>query len=195
MEFSPLELDGLREVVNIGGGHAATSIGELTGKLIEMDIPDIKILDYNGVYEEVTSADSEVYAVYNRVEGQLDGAFLFTVSHETATLLAKLMTGSNEINDELKESALNELGNIVSNSFLRAIGDLIGFQVQASLPTLLNDVFGAVLTSTYMELEQYDEQILVIRNEFKYVKQHLDASLFFIPSTGNLEKIFDALGI
>lgn len=193
--FSKIQLDALQEIINVGGGHAATSLAQLTSQRIEMNIPDIKVLTYQEIFDNYIDANAEVYAVYNQIEHDLDGAFLLVVSHETSKLLVQLMTGQDVANQELTESTLNELGNIISNSFLRAMGEMMGLQIQASLPTLFDDVFGAVLTSTYMALEQYDEQILVIRNEFKYAKQNLDASLFFIPKSGNLEKIFDALEI
>lgn len=193
--FSKIQLDALQEIINVGGGHAATSLAQLTSQRIEMNIPDIKVLTYQEIFDNYIDANAEVYAVYNQIEHDLDGAFLLVVSHETSKLLVQLMTGQDVANQELTESTLNELGNIISNSFLRAMGEMMGLQIQASLPTLFDDVFGAVLTSTYMALEQYDEQILVIRNEFKYAQQNLDASLFFIPKSGNLEKIFDALEI
>lgn len=195
MEFNQLQLDGLREIINIGGGHAATSLAQLTTRRIEMNIPEIDVLAYHEIFNEYLPADTPVYAIYTHIENDLTGAFLLVVSHETATLLVKLMTDNLMQTDELTQSALNELGNIIGNSFLKAIGEMLTFEVTTSLPTVIDDVFGAILTSTYMALEQYDEQILVIRNEFKYAKQNLDASLFFIPTSGNLEKIFDALGL
>ncbi|CAH0417907.1 chemotaxis protein CheC [Periweissella ghanensis] len=195
MKFNDQRLDSLREIVNVGGGHAATSLAVLTGKRIEMALPDVKLLAYQSLFTEVLAADEVVDAVYNQIEGDLTGVFLFVVSHETSNLLAQFMTGSSVVSPELQQSAVNELGNIIANSFLRAVGDLIGLQVQANVPTLMHDVFGALITSTYMELEQYDDQILVIRNEFKYAQQNLDASLFFIPASGNLEKMFDAIGL
>lgn len=195
MKFDDQRRDSLREIVNVGGGHAATSLAVLTGKRIDMAIPDVKILAYQSLFTEVLAADQVVDAVYNQIEGDLTGVFLFVVSHETSNLLAQFMTASPVVSPELQQSALNELGNIIANSFLRAVGDLIGLQVQANVPTLMQDVFGALITSTYMELEQYDDQILVIRNEFKYAQQNLDASLFFIPASGNLEKMFDAIGL
>lgn len=195
MEFNQLQLDGLREIINIGGGHAATSLAQLTMRRIEMNIPEIDVLAYHEIFNEYLPADTPVYAIYTHIENDLTGAFLLVVSHETATLLVKLMTDNLMQTDELTQSALNELGNIIGNSFLKAIGEMLTFEVTTSLPTVIDDVFGAILTSTYMALEQYDEQILVIRNEFKYAKQNLDASLFFIPTSGNLEKIFDALGL
>lgn len=46
-----------------------------------------------------------------------------------------------------------------------------------------------------MALNQYDDQVLVIRNEFFYDEERIDASLFFIPAPGVIEQILTALGI
>lgn len=195
MQFDAVYLDSLREIINVGGGHAATSLAVLTDKQIDMAIPEIEILDYRQLFTNVLVADQVVDVVYNQIAGDLTGVFLFVVSHETAQLLAQFMMNTVTVSAELQQSALVELGNIIANSFLRAVGDLIELNVQAQAPTVLHDVFGAVITSTYLELGQYDEQILVIRNEFKYAQQNLVASLFFIPASGNLGKMFNALGL
>lgn len=46
-----------------------------------------------------------------------------------------------------------------------------------------------------MALNQFDDHIMVIRNEFTYDQDRLEASLFFIPETGGIEKILTTLGI
>ena len=46
-----------------------------------------------------------------------------------------------------------------------------------------------------MALDQYDEQVMVIRNEFLYMDDKLDASLFLIPEVGMLDRMFKSLGI
>ena len=58
-ELGPLQLDGLREVANIGAGHAATAMSQLTGKQIWIDVPQIRIFGIEDV-GRVTGADTEV---------------------------------------------------------------------------------------------------------------------------------------
>ena len=195
MTYSALQLDGLKEIMNIGGGHAATSISQLVNKPINMHVPEIKILTYQDLYQQIISDDTEVYAAFSQVIGDLPGAFLFVLGDRAANQLSELMLGDSDLSAELKTSALNELTNIITNSFLNAIANLVDKQLIASLPQVQYDFFGAVISSTYMALDQYDEQIMVIRNEFIYEEERLDASLFFIPQVGVLEQMLDALGI
>lgn len=52
MKYTSLQLDALKEVINIGGGgHAATSISKLVARKIEMDVPAVKILSYHELYK------------------------------------------------------------------------------------------------------------------------------------------------
>ncbi|KRL02088.1 chemotaxis protein CheC [Liquorilactobacillus capillatus] len=195
MAYSELELDGLKEVINIGGGHAATSISKLVNQKIDMHVPEISILSYHELYEQIIAADVEVHAVVSNIVGNYSGVILFVVSDDSADKLSELMLGAKTDDINVKMSAVSELTNIISNSFLSAIGNLLNVELVSALPVIQDDYFGAVISSIYMALDQYDEQIMVIRNEFTYSEEKLDASLFLIPETGVLEQILKSLGI
>ncbi|KRL05488.1 chemotaxis protein CheC [Liquorilactobacillus oeni] len=195
MKYTKLQLDALKEVINIGGGHAATSISKLVAKKINMDVPEVRILSYHELYTEVLADSVEVHAVISRIIGKYGGEILFVVPDGAFNKLAELMLGSPHNNEALKTSAVSELTNIISNSFLGAIGNLLAVQLQSTLPVIQDDYFGAVISSAYMALDQYDEQIMVIRNEFTYAKERLEMSLFLIPETGVIDGIVKSLGI
>lgn len=194
--YTDLELDGLKEIINIGGGNAATSISQMVNSKIDMKVPSVEILSYEDLYKRVIADDVEVHAILSRFVGDFEGALLFVLS-DAADKLAGLMMGSDVegVSREVKASAVSELTNIVANSFLRAIGTMLNIQLIASLPATSYDYFGAVISSVYMALDQYDEQVMVIRNEFLYMDDKLDASLFLIPEVGMLDRMFKSLGI
>ncbi|MGX7195956.1 chemotaxis protein CheC [Enterococcus olivae] len=195
MTYTDLELDGLKEIINIGGGHAATSISMMVDRRIDMRVPEVEILSYEKLYQQILDENEEVYAIVSQILGDIRGVFLFVLTDATADKLTEFMVGTPEFDQEVKSSAVNELTNIVSNSFLGAIGKFLDNQLISSLPMIQYDYFGAVISSVYMALNQFDDQVMVIRNEFTYDEDSLDASLFFIPETGVIEKILTTLGI
>lgn len=195
MEYTALQLDALREVINIGGGNAATSIAKMVSRPIDMNVPEVTLLSYEELYEQIMEDDQEVHAVISNIIGEIGGVFLFVLNEETANQLTEYMIGSTEFSDEVKESAITELANILSNSFLNAIGKMLDQQLLSSLPQVHFDYFGALISSMYLALNQYDDQVLIIRNEFFYDKERLDASLFFIPEMGVIEKLLKSLGM
>lgn len=196
MAYSEIELDGLKEIVNVGGGNAATSISQMINSRVDMDVPEVEVMAYDELYQKIIADDVEMHAVLSKIVGDIDGALLFVIADESGQKIAKMMLGSDDNpSNEIIASAVTELTNILFNSFLRAIGDMLQIQLIASLPISRYDFFGAIISSAYMAFDYYDEQILVIHNEFTYNNENLDASLFLIPGEGVLDKIFKALGI
>ncbi|PLA76748.1 chemotaxis protein CheC [Ligilactobacillus agilis] len=196
MAYSEIELDGLKEIVNIGGGNAATSISQMINSRVDMDVPEVEVMAYDELYQKIIADDVEMHAVLSKIVGDIDGALLFVIADESGQKIAKMMLSSDDNpSNEIIASAVTELTNILFNSFLRAIGDMLQIQLIASLPISRYDFFGAIISSAYMAFDHYDEQILVIHNEFTYNNENLDASLFLIPGEGVLDKIFKALGI
>lgn len=196
MAYSEIELDGLKEIVNVGGGNAATSISQMINSRVDMDVPEVEVMAYDELYQKIIADDVEMHAVLSKIVGDIDGALLFVIADESGQKIAKMMLGSDDNpSNEIIASAVTELTNILFNSFLRAIGDMLQIQLIASLPISRYDFFGAIISSAYMAFDHYDEQILVIHNEFTYNNENLDASLFLIPGEGVLDKTFKALGI
>ena len=195
-DYSLMELDALKEVVNIGGGNAATSLSQLINKPVDMTVPVIEMLDYSEVYEQIMPEDAVVKAVMMRMFGDADGMFLFTVNQAASESIVKMMIPEEiDYSESLADSALQELVNILVNSFLNAIIKLLDIHLLTSIPLLTKDMFGAIMSSVYLEQGQYEESVMIIKNEFYYAGDRLESSLYFVPQPGILEKMFDLLGV
>lgn len=195
-EYSILQLDIIKELTNIGGGNAATSISQLINKPVNMEVPSIRILNYSEVYEKIMPEDEMVNGVVMRMLGGAEGTFLFIIGEKASNDIVKMMIPDGiEITEELSDSAIRELVNIVAASYLNAISKMIDVNFISSVPLLVKDMFAAILSSVYIDSEQYDENIMIIRNEFLYQGDRIDSSLYFIPKPGVLTKLFNKIGI
>ncbi|UDM79785.1 chemotaxis protein CheC [Vagococcus fluvialis] len=195
-KYLPLQIDAMKELVNIGGGHAATSISSLINTKVDMIVPLIEIMEYEELYARIMSEDKIVYSVTTQILGNGGGVFLFALPEESANQISQMMLlNSMEKTQELIESSIKELVNIIVNSFLNAISELLNIRLMSSIPNLTIDMFGSIISSLYMAYDQYDEEVLIIKNEFFYSGNEMDAYLYFIPETGVLEKLFKAIGL
>ncbi|MGO2084122.1 chemotaxis protein CheC [Vagococcus sp.] len=195
-QIDNLRIDVLKELINIGGGNAATSISKIINHPVNMRVPLIEVMAYQELYEKIMSEDEQVYAIINQVYGDAEGIFLFSLTEDAAGSMTQMMISKDiGINEELKESAIKELVNIIVNSFLMALSKELNCNLVSSVPQLTIDMFGSVISSLYMELGQFDEQLLIIKNEFLYLGDKIDASLYFIPYEGTLEKLFKSIGL
>lgn len=195
-EFSTVQLDALKEVINIGGGNAATSLSQLINKPVHMTVPTIEVMAYEDMFEQVMSEDTMIDAVLTKMFGQAEGVFLLVGLEEDMKHLASIMLPENsETNPEMLDSAMKELANILVNSFLNAVTKLLDINLLTSIPLLTRDMFGAIVSSVYMESGQYDDTILILKNEFYYMGERMEAALYFVPTPGVLDKLFSLLGV
>jgi len=196
LEYTLLQLDVIKELANVGGGNAASSISVLIDKPVDMTVPTIELLGYEEVYEQIMAEDSMVNAVLIRMTGDAEGVFLFITSDEVSENLVNMMVPSGiQINDEMSESAIKELVNIVVTSYLNSVAKMVDVYLLSSVPILVRDMFGAILSSVYIESEQYDDNVMIIKNEFLYQGDRMDSSLYFVPRPGVLNKLFKILGV
>lgn len=191
-----LELDALKEIINIGGGNAATSLSQLIEKPVNMTVPVIKMLDYADVYEQIMPEETVVKAVVTKMLGDAEGIFLFTVDQEASeNIVTMMMPEGVAYSEQLADSALQELVNILVNSFLNAVIKLLDIHLVTSVPLLTKDMFGAIMSSVYLEQGQYEERVMIIKNEFYYAGDRLESSLYFVPKPGILEELFKLIGV
>lgn len=194
--YTPLQIDFIKELANVGGGNAATSISQLIKKPVNMTVPVIKIINYDELYETTMSEDTVVNAVIMKMLGDEEGTFLFVTSEGALNDLINMMLPEGiPLTDELSQSGIKELVNILVTSFLNAISKMVDINLISSVPILTMEMFGAILSSVYMESEQYDENIMIIKNEFLYRGDIIDSSLYFVPKPGVLANLFEIIGI
>ncbi|WP_350450893.1 chemotaxis protein CheC [Carnobacterium sp.] len=194
--YSAMELDVLKEVINIGGGHAATSLSQLIEKPVQMTVPVIEMMEYADVYEQIMPEEAVIKAIMIKMIGDAEGVFLFTVEHQNSGTIVEMMLPENTpYSEDMADSALQELGNILVNSFLNAVMKLMDANLVTSVPIIIEDMFGAIMSSVYLEQSQYDDSIMIIKNEFYYLGDRLESSLYFVPKPGIIEKMLTALTV
>lgn len=195
-DYTSLQFDVLKELVNIGGGNAATSISQLINKPVNMEVPTIEILNYNEVYNNIMAEDEAIRAVIMKMMGDAEGVFLYIMSQEaTDKLVDMMLPEGTPFNEEISDSAIKELVNILVSSFLSAVSKMVEVNLISSIPVSTIDMFGAILSSVYIESGQYDENIMIIKNEFLYLGERIESSLYFVPKPGILEKLFKTIGV
>jgi chemotaxis protein CheC len=203
--FGPVQLDVLKEIGNIGAGHAATSLSKLLNKKIEMHVPGVEVVDFDGVMELAGGADKEVVSIYQRIGGDTPGGIFFVLTPLHADRFVQRMTRISqgeirtEDDPEMSLSALQELGNILSGAYLTALGDFTKLDFSPTVPVLAQDLVGAILSVGLIELSQVSDQAIVIKTSFMegegHQKDFIEAQFFLFPDPASYKKIFSAMGV
>lgn len=198
--LSTLQLDALREAGNIGAGHAATALSKLLRQRILMAVPKASVLPLSDVNVMVGGPDTLVWAIYLQIEGQVNGHMLFLLPYDHATLLVDLVMGyplgkTPEI-DEMGTSILGEVGNVLTASYLVALGGLTKLDMQVSVPHLASDMVGAVLDAVVAELAVASDRVLALETEFSAENGGpLKGFMFMLPTPDSLETLLQGMGM
>ncbi|MER2116128.1 MAG: chemotaxis protein CheC, partial [Solibacillus isronensis] len=124
-----LHLDVLKEIGNIGAAHAATALSNLLGKKIDMRVPDVKMASFNEMMELAGGSENAVVGIYLRIEGDAQGSMFFILPIEQANRFIRSLIQDESFDfhtppySEMGLSAMQEMGNILSGSYLSALSD------------------------------------------------------------------------
>ena len=139
IQLTELQLDALKELMNIGMGRAAATLNSMIHEEIKLSVPDIDFATPEKVLQKMkVGDDKEVSYVVQTFSGhfiQTDALLVF--SHKESLELVSLFLGNSSIPEELtalEQEAMNEIGNIVLNARIGSLSDLLGDEVSGSLP-------------------------------------------------------------
>lgn len=195
-ELTPMQLDALKEVGNIGAGNAATALSQLLNRKIDMTVPAVNIIPLETVFSEIEQEEL-VIGVVVRVLGDTPGNILFVFDKETAMGIVESLTGNKDEDlSGIGGSVLCEIGNIISGSYMNAISKFTNLLIMPSVPAVTYDMLGAMLSTTFIESGQYDDNVLDLETMFlQDSNRNISGHFYYIPMPGSLEKILNALGV
>jgi chemotaxis protein CheC len=195
-----LQLDALREVANIGAGHAATALSQMVGERIMISVPTINVAKLEDVPPQVAAPDEPVAAVLMHMLGDLTGRTLLVFPRRTAIRLAELLLRRpNQQGDftEMEQSAIKEAGNILSSAYMNALSDFMGMMLIPSPPSLAIDMSDAVLTTTYLQFGGDKDYIFCVESEFVMsdTEERLRGFFLLLPDPASLRAILKAIRV
>src|SRR5438105_15229638 len=123
-DLKALQIDALREVANIGAGHAATALSQLTNRRIMISVPQINIARLEEVPDLLGDPQEVVAAVLMHMLGDLTGRtlplFPEPVARKLCDRLLRRPSRTTTVFDALEQSCLKEAGNILSGAYMTA---------------------------------------------------------------------------
>ena len=196
--LSARQLDALREVANIGAGHAATALSQMTDQQIMISVPELTIAPLDAVPHQISAPEEPVAAVLMRMEGDLTGLTLLVFPQPIALRVASLMMRRPVSRlGAIEESAIKEAGNILSAAYLNALADFMKMTLLPSPPTLAVDLSAAIFTSTYVESAQGASHVVCVESEFQLqeASERLRGFFLLLPDPPSLRAILKAIRV
>jgi chemotaxis protein CheC len=203
LSLKEMELDALRETANIGAGHAATALSQMTGHTIMITVPTVTIAALEDVPTQIADGEEPIAAVLMHMLGDLTGRTLLVFPMPTALRLAYLMLRRPQRPDatfgELEQSAIKEAGNILSGAYMNALSDFMGLMLLPSPPSLAVDMSTAVLNTAYLQFGTERDMVFAVETQFYFQgvedREHLRGFFLLLPDLSSLQVILRAVRI
>ncbi len=189
--------DALRELGNIGAAHAATTLSTMLMSNIEMEVPEISVVDISKIHEHV--GDELSALVIFQITGEVSGGgyVLLHIPKNSVIRLTNAMLGMTDLErdlTEMDESALLEIGNIMVSAFLDATATLLSIIMLPSPPSMIIDMPHAAF-QTILAMQEFSEidQVVIFRTELRSDQHKISSNLFLLPNKPMLDEILTML--
>ncbi|KKG10377.1 chemotaxis protein CheC [Methanosarcina sp. 2.H.A.1B.4] len=160
--LSEVELDILKELGNIGTGHAATALSKLLNKDVYFSVPEVKIGEIKNLSSEfINDVVAGVVIALQDLEEHRSGYLYIMFPEKSARKIAGDLFGMEELDEEMYASTIMEVGNILSSSFCDASADFMDIILLPSPPNFAVDVPTAVIDSVVSQMAEKNDHIIL----------------------------------
>jgi chemotaxis protein CheC len=195
------QLDAMREVANIGAGHAATALSQMTNRTIMITVPRVKIKPLEDACDMLGPPDQVAASILMHMMGDLTGRAMLLFPEPAALVLCDFLfrreRGTTTSFGEMEQSSLKEAGNILASAYLNALSDFMGMMLVPSVPSLVIDLSGAILTSAHLNFGHDREYAFCVETSFRIEgsPEPMAGHFLLLPDVASLRSIFDAIRI
>ena len=196
MKLSSVQIDAMQELGNIGAAHAATTLSQMLSSTVEMSVPKIKVVDVAQLADHI--GEEPAALVVFELQGEIPhgGYIIFYISRASAVRLTNTMLGLTDPDralNEMDESALLEVGNIMASAFLDATAELLGLVMLPSPPSLTIDMAHAAMETLIAQMQEEIDEVMLFSTELMCEEHKIDSDIIMMPESSTLQTFVDRL--
>jgi chemotaxis protein CheC len=198
-KYNETQLDALKEFINIGTGQAALAMSKLIDKKVEVNVLGIKLEPLVKVPDILGGPENEIIGLYFKIQGGLTGSILLFFDKKVAEVLyANILEGVNledvPEDEEVKKSALKEIGNTLANSYINSLAEMLDERIYISVPYYSNDRLGAVVDFILIEIAEVADYALLMETVLESKDDKINGNFIIFPNSESLKKILRKMG-
>ncbi|AEC52051.1 hypothetical protein PNA2_1135 [Pyrococcus sp. NA2] len=194
-EMDEFTKSALLETFNIGASHAATALSQMTGKEVNISVPDLKILEIKKV-PEVVGEEVKV-AVYIELGKDFSSHAFFVADYDDVLKMYDTIMGNppgttKEL-DEMARSSFMEVGNILISAFANALSQFLGITIEQSPPNLAIDFLPAIIDIALADIGKYCDYTLILHTKITISGEDFEEHFLLFPKPEDMKKIIEKL--
>lgn len=198
-QLGAMEIDVLTEVGNIGSGNAVTAFSSMIGKEVDIQVPAVKLLDFQTAIDFAGGAEKLVAGILVQISGDIEGMMLFLLEQDMVDLIVSTFFGQNtisllELTPDMA-SSLTETGNIMSGSYVNAIAELAQMKINVGVPMMCVDMIGAIMSVPVSIIGEMSDKLLFIDSYLLIDGSEIKSKMMLLPTVNSLDTLLKKLGV
>ena len=192
MNLTAEQIDSLEEFINIAFSRTASSLSEITGHRVLLDVPKVEVYPIDEVAVNLERfLPGDVASIHQPFDGAIAGDAFLILSHDGAVRLTDLLTDEESHSEQLDESArevLTEVGNILLNACLGMFGNVLKVHVGFAVPNLHLESLSELIDTVQKEHNGLTHAI-VVYTSFRIRESSIRGYLVLVLSVVALNRL------
>jgi chemotaxis protein CheC len=192
------QTDALGEFINIAFARTASSLSEITGHRVLLDVPEVEVYKIGEVAANLSRfLPGDVASIHQPFDGAIAGDAFLIMNYDGAVRLTDLLTDGNGHHpsvqmDESSREVLTEVGNILLNACLGMFGNELRVHVTFSVPVLHLESFEELI-STVTEEHESIKYGIVVYTSFRIRESAVKGYLVLVLSVISLNRLIEEI--
>jgi chemotaxis protein CheC len=165
----------------------------MLGRPVDISVPAAAALTFADAIDMIGSPEEEVTGVVLGVVGEMEGIVLLLMRVADAAGLCNLL--GVDADSEMGQSALGEIGNIVGTSYINALAQMTGLNIEPSPPQAATDMLGAIVSSVLAGVAGAEDVALVLDSDLEVEGEDCSLSFLMLPTRDGVEELLGRLGL
>ena len=185
--------DALQEIGNVGAAHAVTALSQLLEKTVMISVPRVAALKAGEIASFCGTPETLMAGVQFHVVGDASARILLLLPRNGAMEMVDTLlhnpVGSTKVLNELGNSTVREVGNIMASAYLNALSEFLAMLLLPSVPNLLYDMASAILDLSADGVELKSGELVVVCNDFSVEATGIKGFLLLLVDSSSLDNM------
>lgn len=186
IEMTEVEQLAWAGLVSKGIANSISGLSQMVGQDIKATSLTPKVVAIKDVPDLIGGAEALTVGVYLKVTGDASGHMVLVykpqAAYELLDMLLGLTPGTTKEINEMGESALGEMGNIMGSFFLNSLSDSTGMSFYPSPPAVMMDMAGAILNVALAEIMMETDDACIVEAMFGTADRQVNGTFLVMPS-------------
>ncbi len=205
IELTAAQFDILKELGNLGSGHAITALSELINDKVDVSLTAVNLIPFWEIPNLFDNPNTDAFGIYSDIIGKPDLSIVQIFTKESIINLVNVLTDYEKVSmddiktikdlDEFSMSIITEIGNILSGNYASALANLLSIGLIPNVPKLALDNLNAMLDMLIAKYSQFSDYTIIVKTKLMVKEINLSGIICLIPSMKILKELFKILNI